>query len=127
MGMNTTEVTKEHITTPSQKLAAHAIAQRAAETAIELAATVRGPLKPVADQLIRAASSVALNLAEGAGHIGGSRKHHWRIAYGSALESSSALGLLQAAGTINHQRASEAEALLDRCRAMTWRLIHGGG
>ena len=71
--------------------------------------------------------TVALNLAEGAGHIGGSRKHHWRIAYGSALESSSAMGLLQAAGTINHQRASEAEALFDRCRAMMWRLIHGYG
>jgi hypothetical protein len=73
MGMNTAEVTMEHIATPSPKLAAHAIAQRAAEAAIELAATVRGPLKPVADQLIRPASSVALNLAEGAGHIGGSR------------------------------------------------------
>ena len=117
----------EHITTPSPKLAAHAIAQRAVEIAIELAASVRGPLKPVADQLIRAASSVALNLAEGAGHIGGSRKHHWRIAYGSALESSSALGLLEAAGKVDPQRSAEAEALLDRCRAMTWRLIHGGG
>jgi four helix bundle protein len=127
MGMNTTEVTMEHIITSSPKLAAHVIAQRAAEVAIELATTVGGPLKPVADQLIRAASSVALNLAEGSGHIGGNRKHHWRIAYGSALESSSALGLLQAAGKIDPNRASEAEELLDRCRAMTWRLIHGGG
>jgi four helix bundle protein len=127
MGKNTTEVTMEHIITPSPKLAAHAIAQRAAEEAIDLATTVSGPLKPVADQLIRAASSVALNLAEGSGHIGGNRKHHWRIAYGSALESSSALGLLQAAGKVDRKRASEAEALLDRCRAMTWRLIHGGG
>jgi hypothetical protein len=45
--MNTTEVTMEHITTPSPKLAAHVIAQRAAEAAIELATTVRGPLKPI--------------------------------------------------------------------------------
>jgi len=127
MGMNTTEVTMEHITTPSPKLAAHAIAQRAAEGAIELATTVRGPLKPVADQFIRAASSAALNLAEGSGHVGASRKHHWRIAYGSALESSSALGLLHAAGKVDPKRASEVEALLDRCRAMTWRLIQGGG
>jgi four helix bundle protein len=125
--MNTTEVTMEHIATPSPKLAAHAIAQRAAEVVIELAATVRGPLKPVADQLIRPASSVALNLAEGSGHIGGSRQHHWRIAYGSALESSSALGLLEAAGKIDQARACEAEALLDRCRAMTWRLIQADG
>jgi four helix bundle protein len=77
--------------------------------------------------LIRAASSVALNLAEGSGHVGASRKHHWRIAYGSALESSSALGILQAAGKIDQERASEAEALLDRTRAMTWRLIQTGG
>jgi four helix bundle protein len=125
--MNTTEVTMEHIATPSPKLAALAIAQRAAEVAIELATTVRGPLKPVANQLIRAASSVALNLAEGSGHVGASRKHHWRIAYGSALESSSALGILQAAGKIDQERASEAEALLDRTRAMTWRLIQTGG
>jgi hypothetical protein len=73
MGMNTTEVTMEHITTPSPKLAAPRSHNAPRKSSIELATTVRGPLKPVADQLIRAVSSVALNLAEGAGHIGGSR------------------------------------------------------
>ena len=81
-------------------------------------------MKSIADQLIRAASSVALNLAEGNGRTGRDRIHHWRIAYGSALQTSSALQLLAAAGCIRIERASEAEALLDRVRAMTWRLIH---
>jgi len=124
-GMNTTEVTREQHRLQSEgRLEAHALALQAAGIIIPLAGKVPGPLKSVADQLIRASSSIALNLAEGNGRIGRDRVHHWRIAYGSALETSTALQILVSAGCIPVKRSVEAEALLDRVRAMTWRLIH---
>ena len=47
-------------------------------------------------QLRRAASSIALNLAEGAGRRGADRKQHFRIAHGSALEVEACLLVAQA-------------------------------
>jgi len=124
-GMNTTEVTMEqHRQLSKRRLEAHALALQAAGILIPMAREIPAPLKTIADQLIRASSSVALNLAEGNGRTGRDRIHYWRIAYGSALESSSALQLLVAAGCIPAARATEAEVLLDRVRAMTWRLVH---
>ena len=70
------------------------------------------------------AVSVAANLAEGAGRAGRDRSYHWRIAYGSALESRSHLELLQLATAIDEAQAREALELLDRVCAMTWRLLH---
>jgi four helix bundle protein len=67
---------------------------------------------------------LGLDLAEGQGRSGRDRQHHWRIAYGSALETASALSLLQAAHCIDDDEASRAIELFDRVRAMTWRLIH---
>ena len=58
----------------------------AAGMAIKLAMRVPAPLKPLADQVIRSASSVPANLAEGRGRTGRDRLHHWRIAFGSARE-----------------------------------------
>ena len=124
-GMNTTEVTMEqHRLQSKGRLEAHALALEAVGIILPLSVKIPAPMKSVADQLIRAASSVALNLAEGNGRFGRDRIHHWRIAYGSALETSTALQILVAAGFIREQKAAEAEALLDRIRAMTWRLVH---
>ena len=123
--MNTTEVTMEQHRHPSKgRLEAHALALQATGIILQLAGKIPAPMKSVADQLIRASSSVALNLAEGNGRFGRDRVHHWRIAYGSALETSTALQILVAAEYIRAEKAAEAEALLDRVRAMTWRLIH---
>jgi four helix bundle protein len=41
---------------------------------------VPAPLKSIADQVIRSASSVAANLAEGCGRTGRDRLQFWRIA-----------------------------------------------
>ena len=106
------------------RLRAHEVALEAAGIVLQLAVRVPAPLKSLADQAIRSASSVALNLAEGQGRIGRDREHHWRIAYGSALETASALSLLQAARCIDDDEASGALELFDRVRAMTWRLMH---
>ena len=82
------------------------------------------PLKSIADQVIRAANSVAANLAEGQGRIGRDRMHFWRIAYASAREVDSHLQLLTRAGVVDARRAARALEAFDEVRAMTWRLLN---
>jgi four helix bundle protein len=105
-------------------LRAHDTALEAAAIAIRLVIRVPAPLKPIADQVIRSASSVPANLAEGCGRIGRDRAHHWRIAYASAKEVDSHLTLLVAAGAINSSHVERAARLFDSVRAQTWRLLH---
>jgi len=99
-------------------------ATTAAGIAISLVMRVPAPLKPIADQIIRSASSVPANLAEGTGRTGRDRFHHWRIAYGSAKEVDIHLRLLIGAGAIDSTRAESSLELFDDVRAMTWRLLH---
>ena len=82
------------------------------------------PLKSIADQVIRAANSVAANLAEGQGRIGRDRTHFWRFAYASAREVDSHLQLLARAGAVDSRRAARALEGFDEVRAMTWRLLN---
>ena len=105
-------------------LIAHRKALEAAGIAIGLAMKVPAPLKSLADQVIRSASSVPANLSEGHGRSGRDRLHHWRIAYGSAKEVDTHLTLLVGAGAVNASRADAAIRLFDEVRAMTWRLLH---
>ena len=105
-------------------LVAHRVAIEAAAAAIRLTSSIPTRMKSLADQVIRAASSVPANLAEGAGRKGRDRAHFWRIAYGSALEVGSHLELLMRVGAIDRERADEAIESFDRVRALTWRLLH---
>ena len=109
---------------PKNNLIATDKAIEAAAEAISLVKQVPAPLKPIADQVIRSASSVSANLAEGHGRTGKSRVHHYRIAYGSAKEVEVHLQLLVSAGVIDKPRTCEALELFDRVRAMTWRLLN---
>jgi four helix bundle protein len=81
-------------------------------------------LKSIADQVIRSASSVPANLAEGHGRSGRDRLHFWRIAYASAKEVDSHLRLLARAGVVNGIEAARALQTFDEVRAMTWRLLN---
>ena len=105
-------------------LIAHRKALAAAGTAIRLVMRVPAPLKPIADQVIRSASSVPANLAEGRGRCGRDRVHLWRIAYASSREVSSHLRLLAATGAIDRSSAAIALDGFDQVRAMTWRLLN---
>ena len=108
----------------TSNLIVHRRAIDAAGEALSLVVRVPAPLKSLADQVVRAASSVPANLAEGHGRSGRDRHHHWRIAYASAKEVDSHLRLLARAGAIDISRANTALRLFDEVRAMTWRLLH---
>jgi four helix bundle protein len=109
---------------PTTGLIAHRKALEAAAIAISLVLRVPAPLKSLADQVIRSASSVPANLTEGHGRTGRDRNHHWRIAYGSAKEVDTHLRLLVGAGSIDITQATTAIRLFDEVRAITWRLLH---
>ena len=100
------------------------MAVTAAGMAIELVMRVPAPLKALADQVVRAASSVPANLSEGHGRFGRNRMHLWRIAYGSAKEVDCHLRLLLAAGAVGRDPAETVIRQFDHVRAMTWRLLH---
>ena len=121
--MNNTEETMSNAL-PTNTLTAHSKALEAAGIAIALVTRVPAPLKSIADQVIRSASSVPANLTEGHGRFGRDRIHHWRIAYGSAKEVDTHLRLLAQAGAIDKIRTNTALDLFDQVRAMTWRLLN---
>jgi four helix bundle protein len=121
--MNDPEVTMSNALN-NVNLIAHEKALQAAGDAITLVMRVPAPLKPIADQVIRSASSVPANLAEGHGRAGRDRFHHFRIAYASAKEVDSHMRLLAHAGAINRAKAEQALSIFDEVRAMTWRLLN---
>ncbi len=69
------------------------------------------------DQAVRAAQSVALNIAEGRSQAGNARFNHYRIAAGSAAEVCAALDLVNIEGSAVQQQK------LRRVRSM----LHGLG
>jgi four helix bundle protein len=121
--MNDPEVTMSNALTNTE-LIAHEKALEAAGDAISLVMRVPAPLKSIADQVIRSASSVAANLAQGHGRSGGDRLHFWRISYAAAKEVVSHLRLLEKAGAINGTRAAKTLETFDEVRAMTCRLLN---
>jgi four helix bundle protein len=103
---------------------AHEKALEAAGSAIALVMRVPAPLKSIADQVIRSASSVPANLAEGQGRTGRDRLHFLRISYASAREVDSHVRLLVRAGAATGPDVDVTLGLFDEVRAMTWTLIN---
>jgi len=106
-------------------------ALQVAELSFEMIAALR-PLVPrikrsdksLADQLTRAATSVALNIAEGDMSDPGNRKARFFTAAGSANESLAALRAATAWGYLATPEAEAASALLRRIIAILWKLTH---
>ena len=71
-------------------------------------------------QLLRAADSIALNIAEGAAlGAGNNQRRYYRTALGSASECVAVLVILEAHG----RELGRGRELLTRIGAMLWRLI----
>lgn len=80
--------------------------------------------RSLAQQLRRSASSVPLNIGEGAYSRGGNQLSRFQDAAGSANETRSALKVATAWGYVRAEQAQPVDALLDRICAMLWRLTH---
>jgi len=108
------------------------MALQVAALSIEMIQTLRplvGRIKArdrsLADQLTRAASSVALNIAESQHSDPGNRRARLFTAAGSANESLMAVRVAVAWGYLGANDGNGAEALLDRILAMLWRMTRG--
>lgn len=105
------------------------MALQVAAFSIELIEVLR-PLVPrirrhdrsLADQLVRAASSVALNIAEGEHSDPGNRKARFYSAAGSANETVAALRVAVAWGYFPAGEAEKALGVLRSIIGMLWRL-----
>ena len=78
----------------------------------------------LADQLRRAAQSTTLNIAEGNRRSGRDRRNRFRISLGSAAEVAACLDVANALGYVDELTVAPAVELVDRVRAMTYRLSH---
>ena len=78
--------------------------------------------RSLADQLVRAASSVALNIAEADYSDGGNKRARLFTAAGSANETRAALRVAEAWGYCELDEIAAARGLLDRVIAMLWKL-----
>ena len=85
-----------------------------------LVAVIRQHDAELVRQVVRAANSVAANVAEGNRRVGKDRLHFFRIAAGSADEVVAHLRVARAWGWID--QAEQALGLLDRELAMLYRL-----
>ena len=102
---------------------------QALEVALDTIRSLRAPARllgrrdaRLADQLRRAASSIALNLAEGNRRRGHDRRYHFHVAAGSADEVRTALRVALAWGWLDPRDVEAPMALLDRVLAMVWKL-----
>ena len=75
-------------------------------------------------QLADASESIALNLGEGRLRRDGDKRRHFEFAAGSASEVTVALRIAVAKRYVAAADVAEVEALLDRVRAMLYRLTH---
>jgi len=102
---------------------------KVAEVAYEVIAELR-PLMPrikradrsLADQLLRAANSMVLNIGEAQYSDPGNRRSRFYTAAGSANETRSALRLATAWGHVSAEQVESSHKLLDEVIAMLWRL-----
>jgi four helix bundle protein len=94
------------------------------EALAPLVARIKRRDKALADQLVRAASSVALNIAEANYSDPGNRRARLFSAAASANEVRAGLRVAVAWGYCSQPQVGSASATLDRVIAMLWKLTH---
>ena len=106
----------------------------ASVVALDIIRSVKGLLKAIqmedaglADQALRAARSISLNVDEGNRRQGRDKRYLWTIAAGSAAELCSALRQAEAWGYVSAAAIGPPLGLIDRELAMLWRLTHPSG
>jgi four helix bundle protein len=120
---------EEHMAFPFENLTVYKIALEWVADAARLAAAIKSSeLAPLADQLIRAATSIALNIAEGNGrwHKGDKRQFFW-IARGSTFECVAILQVAKANGIIAVSSFETAYQELQTLAKMLTKLIQSVG
>ncbi len=95
------------------------------ETLQPLIGRIRARDKSLADQLMRAASSVCLNIAEAQHSDPGNRRARLFSAAGSASETLMAVRLAVKWKYIGANDGNASAALLDRILAVLWRMTRG--
>ena len=98
----------------AHKLIAFENAVRTIEAMRGVVASVRRHDADLARQLVRAASSIAANVAEGSRRIGKDRLHLFRIAAGSAEETRAHLRVALAWGYVTRAEIEASMKLIDR-------------
>jgi len=81
--------------------------------------------RDLANQIVRAASSIVLNIAEGSHSRAGTRRVRFESAQGSANETRSALLVAIAWGYVSEKDAAATAKKLDRIVGMLWGLTRG--
>jgi four helix bundle protein len=89
-----------------------------------LVAEIRRRDRSLADQLMRAASSIGLNVAEGQKSDGGNMRARFFTAAGSASETRAALRVAVGWRHIQPQAAAAAQGRLNQIIAILWKLTH---
>ena len=102
-----------------EKLDVYRAATEYVRWAFFIAQKIGGLHRHARDQLLRAAQSIPLNIAEGNGKTTeGDRRHFFEIARGSALECAAIQDVLEVCGTIASGESHKGKDLLDRIVAM---------
>jgi len=118
----TTEATVPQSSAPGSGLAGLDAYRVAIEFYRQLRQALRGRRGHVVDQVHRAAESIVLNVAEAYPAVGADRARRFRIAGNEAGECHAALDLMQIRGELGGAVLGTLRTLLDRERAMLWRL-----
>ena len=101
------------------------VAVRLIESLRPLVPRIKARDRALADQLMRAASSVALNIGESNYSDPGNRRARLFTAAGSANETRLALRVAVAWGHCGAGDAEAAQALIKRILCMLWKLTRG--
>jgi len=107
-------MTTENKTTGEYVFVAFEVAIQMIGEMREIVARVHRHDVELARQMVRAASSVAANVAEGNRRVGKDRLHLFRVASGSADEVIAHLRVAQAWGYVDSPQVEPAMRLLDR-------------